>query len=273
MMKKLFNNNEIKKIILYLTILTITIIMTFSTMFVLIGKYLDNVREDRLNSKLEEIIELKNDLNKSNQAFIEIKIEHEKQMFIADLKNDIRDILDDKIFFNPNIINENHLYFMEQQRIKYNIPKVIYYRLIFMESGFKMHDRHGNILKSSGNAMGYMQILPKTFNELCTKIMENENIYINDITDPYHNILAGTYYLSLRKNDIDRIFHSRNEIDKWGLTIAAYNAGIGDVIKAGGIPTQRYHNSNRFAFGDDNNETPKYVNFVLKEKIINLTSL
>ena len=84
---------------------------------------------------------------------------------------------------------------------------------------------------SSAGATGIMQLMPSTA----------EGLGVEDIYDPYQNIMGGAKYL-------------RNMLDRFGgdyeLAYAAYNAGPGAVSRAGGIP--------------QNNETPKAVALVMK---------
>lgn len=81
-------------------------------------------------------------------------------------------------------------------------------------------------------ATGIMQTIPSTFNMVSRA---NPSLGLTNIRDPRHNILAGALYLKQMYNrfggDMPR-------------TLAAYNAGPGNVAKYGGIPpfkeTQNY---------------------------------
>ncbi|MFW6246562.1 MAG: transglycosylase SLT domain-containing protein [bacterium] len=262
-MKKLINNKEIRKLVLWLFIFVIAILLGFSTIFIVIGDFAKNRNQQKLNEKIVEIFDLNDKLNDLNEDIVFYESEVEKLELIAQLKNELNIIFIDRNYFNVENINEEHLFFMENQRMHYDIPKHIFYRLILAESGFKMYDNTGNVLRSEGGAIGYVQMLTSTFNWINDKY----DLNLSDVTNPYDNIAAGAFYLSKRKEDIEKMFPNKNENYKWRMTIASYNAGIGDVMKAGGIPKIRYHNSSRFNYGDPNTETINYVNFITKNFI------
>ena len=262
-MKKLIKNKEVRKLAFGVSVLTSVIFLTFFTLFAVIGNFANNKKEEKLNNIITEIYDLKYQMNTLNDKISVYEAEVEKMEYIAQLKNKLRIIFLDRDRFNVEDINENHLYFMEGQRAKYDIPKHIYYRLIFAESGFRMYDNNNNVLRSSGGAMGYMQILTSTFNW----INDRYDLNLTDVGNPYDNIVAGTFYLNKRRENIDAMFPNVSEDYKWRLTIASYNAGLEDVRKARGIPTIRYHNSRRFSIGDPNSETMAYVNFITRNFI------
>ena len=259
-MEKLIKNKEIRKLAFGVTVITTTIFLVFFSIFAVIGNFSNNKKEQKLNKKIIEIYELNFQMNELNDEIAVYEAELEKIEFIAHLKKELRLILMDRERFNVEVIDEDHLYFMESQRAQYNIPKHIYYRLIFAESGFRMFDGDGNVLRSSGGAMGYMQMLTSTFNWINSRY----DLNLDDVGNPYDNIAAGAFYLNKRKENIKAMFPNASETYMWKLTIASYNAGLEDVRKARGIPTIRYHNSRRFKFGDPNTETMAYVNFITR---------
>lgn len=262
-MKKLIKNKEIRKLAFGVTVVTGAIFFVFFGIFAVIGNFSNNRKQEKLNEKIIEIYDLKFQLNELDKEIVYYETEIEKMEFIAQLKDELRIILLDRERFDVERLDEEHLYFMESQRAQYEIPKHIYYRLIFAESGFRMFDNEGNILRSDGGAMGYMQILRSTFEWINNRY----DLNLHDITNPFDNIMAGTFYLNKRKENIDEMFPNVNENYKWKLTIASYNAGLEDVRKARGIPTIRYHDSRRFNFGDPNTETMAYVNFITRNFI------
>lgn len=100
----------------------------------------------------------------------------------------------------------------------YVIPEAFIKAVIHVESAFNP----GAV--SHEGAMGLMQLMPGTA----------EYLGCDDPFDPRQNIMAGTYYLRILSNQYD------GDIN---LVLSAYNAGSGNVARAGGIPfeqTQRY---------------------------------
>jgi hypothetical protein len=101
----------------------------------------------------------------------------------------------------------------------YQIPEALVRAVIKVESNFDPR------AVSPANAHGLMQLIPMTA----------ERMMVTDIYDPRQNIYGGTRYLRILAN----LFNGDLQ-----LTIAAYNAGEGAVIRYGGIPpyeeTERY---------------------------------
>ena len=77
------------------------------------------------------------------------------------------------------------------------------------ESGDRLNDADGLLITSSAGAMGLMQVMPQTFNELQQRYQLG-----NDPYEPRNNILAGTAYI-------------REMYNRYGSPgfLAAYNAG------------------------------------------------
>lgn len=107
----------------------------------------------------------------------------------------------------------------EQASKKYNVPLNLLKAIGKAESDF-----NPNAVSKAG-ARGVMQLMPGTAKDLG----------VTDAFDPEQNIMGGSKYISdlLKKYDGDT-----------KLALAAYNAGMGNVKKYGGIPpfkeTQNY---------------------------------
>lgn len=107
----------------------------------------------------------------------------------------------------------------ERASIKYNVPLNLLKAIGKAESDFNPK------AVSKAGAQGVMQLMPKTAEELG----------VTDAFDPEQNIMGGAKYISdlLKRYDGDT-----------KLALAAYNAGMGNVKKYGGIPpfeeTQNY---------------------------------
>lgn len=95
---------------------------------------------------------------------------------------------------------------------KYDVPEHVIYSVIKAESGFDYSAR------SSVGAIGLMQIMPSTFEELTDQRLK-EYLEPSSLYDADTNIRYGTYYLSY----LYEIYGD------WSLVFAAYNAGMGNV--------------------------------------------
>jgi len=96
---------------------------------------------------------------------------------------------------------------VEKYSDEYKVPKEIIYSVINTESSFR-----SDVVSSAG-AVGLMQIMPITFEEISVKLGEvmSEGL----LYDPHTNIKYGTFYL--------RYLFDR--FNSWDLAFAAYNAG------------------------------------------------
>lgn len=102
-------------------------------------------------------------------------------------------------------------YISEASR-KYDVPERWIREVMRQESGGKLYGRNGDLVTSGAGAMGLMQVMPGTYDELRGRYSELGN----DPYDPHNNIMAGTAYL-------------REMYDIYGSPgfLAAYNAGPG----------------------------------------------
>ena len=94
-----------------------------------------------------------------------------------------------------------------------------YYQLpeAFVRSIIKVESDYDPTALSVAGAQGLMQLMPETGNHMM----------VSDPWDPRENVFGGCRYLRVLANMFN------GDLD---LTIAAYNAGEGAVIRAGGIP-------------------------------------
>lgn len=104
-----------------------------------------------------------------------------------------------------NLYKVEYTEIIDKYSKEYNIEKELIYSIIKNESHFNKE------AKSSKNAIGLMQVLETTKNDI-EKIVEKENL---DLFNEEDNILVGTKYLSILKTKYGNI----------ELAITAYNAG------------------------------------------------
>ena len=93
----------------------------------------------------------------------------------------------------------------------YQIPEALIRAVIRVESDFDPR------AVSPANARGLMQMIPETA----------ERMLVSDVFDQRQNIFGGVRYLRVLANTFN---------GDLALTVAAYNAGEGAVIRHGGIP-------------------------------------
>ena len=102
--------------------------------------------------------------------------------------------------------------FVEKYSEKYDVPEHIIWAVIKAESGFDY------TAKSSVGAIGLMQMMPETFEDLTDNHLK-EYFDSGMLFDAETNIRYGTYYLAY----LYRYFGD------WSVALAAYNAGLGNV--------------------------------------------
>ena len=106
-----------------------------------------------------------------------------------------------------------YVYYLDRFSEEYGVPKEIIYAIIKCESSFKAD------AKSAQGAVGLMQMMPETFEDLSRRLGREYNESM--LYDPKVSIEFGTYYLGY--------LYSRYGV--WENVYAAYNAGYGRVDK------------------------------------------
>jgi soluble lytic murein transglycosylase-like protein len=101
--------------------------------------------------------------------------------------------------------------YIRQAATLYQIPEELVRAVIRVESDYDPR------AVSPANARGLMQLIPETA----------ERMLVSDAFDPRQNIFGGVRYLRVLAN----LFNGDIQ-----LTIAAYNAGEGAVMRYGGVP-------------------------------------
>ena len=94
---------------------------------------------------------------------------------------------------------------------EYGVPEMLVCAVIFQESGFR-----ADAVSSTGD-YGLMQMQETTFAEMRNRLGLPADE--NDILNPEQNIQCGVYYLS----------YLYDIYEDWEATMAAYNAGMGNV--------------------------------------------
>jgi hypothetical protein len=105
---------------------------------------------------------------------------------------------------------------------KYDLPYTIFFSLVDKESGFRF------ISNSEGSgAIGYMQLMPKTFSKNARRLGLEKHT-------PENNIKVGAYHL----NDLFKRWKRKYKSDEmaWNWTIAQYTVGLGGLqVKDGHV--------------------------------------
>lgn len=213
--------------------LSIFIVIALSLSWLSGYKYRDNVllsHKHKINKLVKDTTELNRNLSDYEldlMAYNQIIEDNDYLRYMAFKHSDI---------VIPKTFNHNDLKLVYRLSIKFEIPQEYIYRLIHKESRFKPG------LTSHAGAHGYMQIMPTTYKRN-KSLYEKKYGSINQYTENQKNIIIGTFLLHKLWNK----YHN------WKLVFAAYNAGTGNVEKAGNrVPNIV--------------ETRNYVNFITKNK-------
>ncbi len=132
---------------------------------------------------------------------------------------------------------------IEKYAVMYDLPVAFVYAVVKAESDFD------STAVSSAGAVGLMQIMPSTFKWLTERT--GEGLPTWRLRDPEVNIRYGCYYLRYLYD----IFEDKT------LTLAAYNAGIGNVEKW--LASEEYSKDGRLT-NIPFEETKNYINRVLR---------
>lgn len=102
--------------------------------------------------------------------------------------------------------------YIREAATKFDVPDRWIREVMHQESGGHLFNRNGQLITSGAGAMGLMQVMPATYDEIKGRYPELGD----DPFDPHNNILAGTAYI-------------REMYDIYGSPgfLAAYNAGPG----------------------------------------------
>lgn len=106
---------------------------------------------------------------------------------------------------------------MTENRV--GLPVDLLARIAYQESHFRESIIRGTYPSAVG-ALGIMQLMPKFFTSVSVAQIPYSDADVTNQIDEAAHFLAG-------------LFHSTQD---WDLAIAAYNAGLGNVRKYGGIP-------------------------------------
>ncbi|MDA8082301.1 MAG: lytic transglycosylase domain-containing protein [Nitrospiraceae bacterium] len=132
---------------------------------------------------------------------------------------------------------------IRQTAQKYGIAYELLYCQVKQESGFNP------LAVSRCGAQGLLQIMPDTWNDLTGK--RHGAPITNDIYDPEHNLEYGARYLKRQYTAVKRqitlmpkaipdfkggpakqVVNECTEDDYWRLGLAAYNGGLGYILRA-----------------------------------------
>jgi len=150
-------------------------------------------------------------------------------------------------FINKTLYPLNHKELIVEYGDKYGIPYELLAAVIKAESDFN------ETAKSSAGAVGLMQLMPSTAEEIAWRLGEDyESV---DITDAETNIAYGSFYLNY-------LYQNLGEI--WETALAAYNAGIGKV--KGWLENSEYSDDGRALKSIPIAETENYVKRINKYK-------
>ncbi|WP_408734852.1 lytic transglycosylase domain-containing protein [Asaia platycodi] len=103
--------------------------------------------------------------------------------------------------------------YIEEASQRFDVPGTWIRSVMMQESGGRLYDRNGQFTTSAPGAMGLMQLMPPTYDDMRSQYNLGDDAY-----DPRDNIMAGTAYI-------------RQMYDIYGSPgfLAAYNDGPGSL--------------------------------------------
>ncbi|GBQ09883.1 lytic transglycosylase domain-containing protein [Swaminathania salitolerans] len=103
--------------------------------------------------------------------------------------------------------------YIEEASARFDVPGVWIRAVMMQESGGRLFDRNGQLTTSTPGAMGLMQLMPPTYDDMRVQYNLGDDAY-----DPHDNIMAGAAYI-------------RQMYDIYGSPgfLAAYNDGPGSL--------------------------------------------
>lgn len=103
--------------------------------------------------------------------------------------------------------------YIEEASQRFDVPSTWIRSVMMQESGGRLYDRNGQFTTSAPGAMGLMQLMPPTYDDMRMQYSLGDDAY-----DPHDNIMAGTAYI-------------RQMYDIYGSPgfLAAYNDGPGSL--------------------------------------------
>lgn len=155
------------------------------------------------------------------------------------------DVIDEEIYFPKDKENPDQLMYADyvaSAAEEFKVDESLIFAVISCESSFDPE------VVSSVGAMGLMQIMPATFEEIQRDLGEKYDV--DALFEPQVNIRCGTYYLS-------KLY---KRFGDWEIAIAAYNAGPTTVSKW--LQNEEYCQDGKLIH-IPYSETDKYVTKVL----------
>ncbi|MBR6504390.1 MAG: lytic transglycosylase domain-containing protein [Clostridia bacterium] len=127
---------------------------------------------------------------------------------------------------------------------EYDLDPLLSFAIIKAESNFDEK------AVSTSNAVGLMQLLEKTAEEIAAQDLQMKEFYKEDLYNPETNIKIGLKYFSKLLKEYDY---------NYNLALAAYNAGTGNVKKwiEQGIINKAGENIEKIPFKETNNYVRK----------------